>query len=90
MRVAVLGPRKLTAMSREDQLWAVYIHACLMWANSTQLTNTSLRERFGIAARNTSQVSRLIASALEAGYIALYDESVGNKARSYVPKWAKS
>lgn len=90
MRVTILGPRKLTAMTREQQLWAVYTHACLLYANHIHLTNSSLRERFGISARNSSQVSRLIASTVDDGLIVMYDETAGKRNRSYVPYWAKA
>ncbi|KSU54811.1 hypothetical protein AS029_07645 [Microbacterium enclense] len=89
MRVTILGPRKLTTMQREDQKWIVYAHACLQYANHKHLTNGSLRDRFGISTRNSSQVSRLIAYAVEDGLIELFDESVGTKSRSYVPYWAR-
>ncbi|MDT0210488.1 RNA-binding domain-containing protein [Curtobacterium sp. BRD11] len=87
-RVIVYGPRKLTAMQREDKVRAVYFHACLRWASYERLTNASLRSRFGISASNSSQVSRLISDAIEAGQIALYDDTVGHRAKSYVPYWA--
>lgn len=87
-RVIVYGPRKLTAMQREDKVRAVYFHACLRWASYDRLTNASLRSRFGISASNSSQVSRLINDAIEAGQIALYDDTVGHRAKSYVPYWA--
>lgn len=89
LRVTILGPRKLTAMAKNDQLWAVYLHACLQWANTRHLTNASLRERFGISSSNSAQVSRLIGNAVEAKLIVLYDETVGHKAKSYVPYWAR-
>ncbi len=90
MRVTILGPRKLTSMRQEDQTWAVYAHACLQYANHQHLTNGSLRARFGIATQNSSQVSRLISTAMGDGLIELFDDTVGTKSRSYVPYWAKS
>jgi hypothetical protein len=52
------------------------------------LTNTSLRERFGIEDHNRSTVSRLIREAVEAGAIVPHDPSAAPKLRKYVPWWA--
>lgn len=87
-RVTVYGPRNLRLMEKEDQLRAVYMHACLRYVNSDRLTNKSLRERFRVADRNASQMSRLISEAVDTGRIKLHDETAGKKSRSYVPFWA--
>ena len=54
------------------------------------MTNTTLRDRFGIDKKNTAIVSRIIKEALKENLISIYDEKVGSKARSYIPRWAKS
>ena len=54
------------------------------------MTNTSLRKRFGIDVKNGAMASRIINDTIESGFICLYDESGGAKARKYVPTWAKS
>ncbi|KQO59962.1 ATP-binding protein [Curtobacterium sp. Leaf261] len=88
-RVIIFGPRNLTTMDKADRVRAVYFHACLQYTRYQRLTNASLRARFGIPARSTAQVSRLLGDAISDGQIVLFDDSVGNKARSYVPYWAK-
>ncbi len=52
------------------------------------MTNTSLRERFGIADRNSSLASRLLNEAVDAGLIVVADPEVGTRSRSYLPYWA--
>ena len=53
------------------------------------MTNASLRERLGVAPRNYSVVSRIIADAVEAGFVHRYDpESKSRKHAKYVPFWA--
>lgn len=54
------------------------------------MTNTSLRERFGVDTKNTAIVSRIIKEALNKKAVYIYDETVGNKARKYIPWWARS
>jgi hypothetical protein len=52
------------------------------------MTNATLRERFQIDNRNSSMVSRIINDAIAARLVRIYDESVGSRARRYVPWWA--
>ena len=52
------------------------------------LTNTSVRERFGIDPRNIALASRLIKEAVSAGAILPYDPEAAPKMMKYVPWWA--
>jgi hypothetical protein len=54
------------------------------------MTNTSVRERFGIAEKNAATASRLLNEAVEAGVIIIQDTEVGTRVRSYLPYWAIS
>ena len=65
------------------------MHACLKYIQNEFMTNTTLRERFGIDSKNSAMASRIIKEALQSKKIKIYDESVGTKAREYVPWWAK-
>src|SRR6476661_2917525 len=47
-RVVLFAPRPLSKMDKEDRIRAVYLHACLRYVNREHMTNTSVRERFGI------------------------------------------
>ena len=87
-RVVLFGPRALSRMDRVERVRAVYFHACLRYVNGDYLTNTSLRQRFGIDARNSARASRLIAEAIGAGAIVPDDPSAGPKFMRYVPEWA--
>lgn len=88
--VAILFAHKeLKDMDKADRIRACYLHASLRYIQHDYMTNTSLRERFGIDAKNTAMVSRIIKDTLEANKIAIYDENVGTKARTYIPSWAK-
>jgi len=53
------------------------------------MTNTTLRERFGVDAKNTAMISRIIKDTLDEEQVYIYDESAGTKARKYIPWWAK-
>ncbi len=81
--------KELKEMNKQDRIWATYLHASLKYIQNEFMTNTSLRERFGIEVKNRSMASKIINEALESGKIKIFDESVGTKAREYVPWWAK-
>jgi len=88
--VAVLYAHKsLREMDRDDKIRACYQHAALRCVSNDVMTNSSLRERFGIEQQNYSIASRIIADAVDAGLIRRYDpESKSRKHARYVPFWA--
>ena len=87
-RSTLFAPRPLTKMDRTDRIRAVYLHACLRYVQREFMTNTSLRERFGIELKNSATASRLLKEALSTQVIRLADESAAPKLRKYVPGWA--
>jgi len=87
-RVVLFAPRPLSKMDKADRIRAVYLHACLRYVNRDYLTNTSVRERFGIEPQNSATALRLIRDAVEAGFIVPYDVNAAPKIMKYVPTWA--
>jgi len=77
------------SIRQEEKIWACYIHACLKQASGEQLTNASLRDRFGVPESNKSAISRLIATVVDKGLIKPLDPEVkAHRYSSYVPFWA--
>jgi ATP-dependent DNA helicase RecG len=87
-RAILLAPRPLNKMEKGDRIRACYLHACLRYVSRDYMTNTSLRDRFGIAPKNSATASRYIKEALEAGAIKPYDDSAAKKMMKYIPIWA--
>ncbi|TRW48062.1 transcriptional regulator [Aliidiomarina halalkaliphila] len=87
-RTMLFAYRAFKDMTKEERLRACYFHCALRYLSRQPMTNATLRERFGIEARNASMISRLLTQALENNVIKPYDETVGKKAMSYVPMWA--
>ena len=87
-RAVLFSHRPLVKMDGEDRVRACYLHACLKYVQRDFLTNTSLRERFGIKEKNRSMASRLIRDAAEARAIMPYDPTAAPKLMKYVPWWA--
>jgi len=52
------------------------------------MTNSSVRERFGIAQQNSAAASRLISEAVDAGVLVPYDTEAAKKLMRYLPAWA--
>lgn len=88
MRVVLFGHRELKEMEKADRIRACYLHACLRYVTRELMTNTSLRERFGIDERNAALASRLLNEAVEAGAILVRDPEAGTRNRTYLPFWA--
>lgn len=89
-RAVLFAHRPLTEMDREERLRACYQHACLRYVLRQPMTNSSLRERFGIEAKNAAIASRLIRDALDAGVLVPEDEGAAKSERRYLPWWARS
>ena len=88
-RAVLFAHRALKEMGKQDRLRACYLHACLRYVTQKTMTNTSVRERFGIDERNAAGASRLLGEAVEAGFIVVADPAAGNRSRTYIPFWAK-
>jgi predicted HTH transcriptional regulator len=88
-RAVLFAYRPYAEMDRKERVLATYMHACLRYVQRDYLTNSSLRERFGIEKENSAMVSRVIRDALEDGAIKPVDpESESRKLARYWPTWA--
>lgn len=74
-------------LSVEDRVWACYMHACIMYVQGEQLTNSSLRTCFGVPASSSGSISQLIKQALEEEVIKPLDPTTSNKYMKYIPFW---
>jgi len=87
-RATLFGHKEFKDMDMENRIHACYLHCCLKYVSSEPMNNTSLRERFGIDAKNSAMVSRIIKQAILKCLIRPYDPDVGAKAMKYIPFWA--
>ena len=74
-------------LSPTDKLWTCYMHACIKYIQGEYLTNSSLRERFGLEDKSSASISRLIKDACEKGFIKKLEDTAP-KHTKYVPVWA--
>jgi len=87
-KATLFSHRSLSKMDKDDRIRATYLHACLKYVQKQYMTNSSLRERFGISKQNSAMVSRFIKESLEKKVIKLVDPDIGRKYTRYVPFWA--
>lgn len=87
-RAVLFAHRFLSKMDKADRIRSCYLHACLRYVNRDFMTNTSLRNRFGIDPKNSAVASRLIKEAMDTGVIRPFDETSSKKLMKYVPFWA--
>lgn len=89
-RAVLFSHKPLSAMSKADRMRACYLHACLRYVMRQEMTNTTLRQRFGIGDKNVATASRLLAEAVDSGQIVISNPGAGTRIRSYLPHWAAS
>lgn len=87
-RVVLFASRPLAEMDKEERARACYWHACLKYVQRETVTNTTIRERFGITAANSATASRLLKEAVQSGLIVPYDADAARSQMRYLPWWA--
>lgn len=87
--VVIHGPRAFRDMDGSDRVRACYQHCVLQWVLRKQMTNQSLRERFGVSDGSGNTISQIITAAVEQGLIK-NDPSAPDSRRyaRYIPAWA--
>ncbi len=88
-KVTLFSPKSFAEMSLQERIDACYQHTIIQYYEHGGMTNSSLRQRFGMNDKQSSQVSRLIREAIESGKIKPKDtESDSKKFTIYLPYWA--
>ena len=87
-RVVLFSNIPFTALSADDRLWACYLHACIMHVQGEQLTNGSLRQRFGLKESSSGSISRLIKQAVDKRLIKPLNPDTAPRYMKYLPIWA--
>ena len=87
-KVSLFSHLDFTNIPVEDKLWSTYLHACIKFTEGESLTNTSLRERFGVAETSAGSISRLIKEAVNKKLIRPVDPTTAPRYMKYIPVWA--
>lgn len=87
-KVTLFSEMPFSNISFEERLWACYLHACIKQVQGEQLTNSSLRNRFGLKDSSAGSISRLIKDAVERKLIKPLDPTTAPRYMRYIPIWA--
>jgi len=87
--VVIHGPRKFRDMNGSDRVRACYQHCVLQYVLRKQMTNQSLRDRFGVSEGSSNVISQIITSTIDQGLIK-NDPNAPDSRRyaRYIPNWA--
>lgn len=86
-KVVLFSSLAFANIASEDKVWSTYLHACLKYIEGDALTNTSLRERFGLKVTSSGQISRLIKDVVSKGLLKPLDPTTAPHYMRYIPKW---
>ncbi|MBS7350166.1 MAG: putative DNA binding domain-containing protein [Comamonas sp.] len=87
--VVIHGSRSFRDMNGGDRVRACYQHCVLQYVLRRQMTNQSLRERFGLSESSSNTVSQIITATIEQGLVK-NDPNAPDSRRyaRYIPSWA--
>ena len=87
-KVTIFSEMEFKNIPADDKIWSCYLHACLMYIQGDALTNTSLRDRFGLKESSAGSISRLIKEAVDKNRLKALDPQTAKRYMRYVPIWA--
>ena len=87
--VVIHGPRAFRDMDGRDRIRACYQHCVLQWVLRKQMTNQSLRGRFGVSGGGANKISQIITAAVGQGLVKGDPNAPDSKRYArYIPGWA--
>ncbi len=86
-KVILFSHKDFFDLSPDDKLWACYMHACIKFIQGEFLTNSSLRDRFGLKESSSASISRLIKDAYDKKLIKKLEDTAPRYTK-YMPHWA--
>jgi len=89
--VTMFSHKPFKKMDKIERITACYQHCCLKYVMSETMTNSSFRERFGLAdtRKNTEVISKVIGHTMDDGKIKYANpESTSKRYVRYIPYWA--
>jgi ATP-dependent DNA helicase RecG len=87
-RVTLFSSMRYADMPMSDRVWSCYLHACIKYIQGEQMTNQSLRERFGMKKSSSGTASRLIKETINRKLIKPLDPDTAPRYMKYIPVWA--
>ena len=89
VRVVLFGHKPFSKMAPADRIRACYQHCCLRYITGQVTNNKSLRERFKLSDKFSSQVGAVIDACEKENLIKVGEQGkTSTRYRTYVPHWA--
>lgn len=85
-RITLFSRTPFSQMSRRDRIDACYLHACLRYVSSLDVTTASVRKRFGLPAEKRSAAARVLRDSVDCGRLIVAGRDRGSLL--YLPPWA--
>lgn len=86
--VVIHGPRTVRDMNDSDRVRACYQHCVLQYMLRKQMTNQSLRERFGLPEGSSNTVSQIITATMEQRLVKSDPNAPESRHYArYIPAW---
>ena len=87
-KVSLFSHIEFANISLEDKIWSTYLHTCIKYTEGDTMTNSSLRERFGVPETSSGSISRLIKDVIDKKLIRPLDPTTAPRYMRYIPIWA--
>ena len=87
-RVSLFSYLDFVNIQTDDRIWSTYLHSCIKYIEGEAMSNSSLRERFGLKTSSSGMVSRLIKEVQGKNLIKPVDPNTAPRYMRYVPIWA--
>ena len=87
-RVSLFSYIDFVNIQTDDRIWSTYLHSCIKYIEGEAMSNTSLRERFGLKMSSSGMVSRLIKEVQGKNLIKPVDPETAPRYMRYIPIWA--
>lgn len=84
----LFGALPFAETNRPERVRATYQHCVLLWIVGQRMTNSTLRQRFGLTERQSPTVSAVISATVKQGLIRPDEGGGQRKKAGYLPYWA--
>ena len=86
-QVTIREEKAFSELAITEKNESIYWDASLKYVNDMKISNSSIRKTFNLSDKDASQVSKAIASSLEAYLIKPYDKNASKRYMEYIPYW---
>lgn len=87
-KVILFKKAPFETLTKESRVRTCYLQACLAYVNFSAITNSDIRNLFGLSENESYKSSRIIKDALDENLIKPVDTETAPRYMRYIPTWA--